>query len=116
MSHSVIDTADIASIREGRLKQVRVALGVTAFGINHIYLPPGGVGSDHDESDTGQEEVYLVLEGDGVMAVDGELLALRPERFVFVPPGTQRQVRAGDEGITFICVGAPPGRAYTPRS
>ena len=40
----------------------------------------------------------------------------RDNRFVFVPPGTQRQVRAGDEGLTFVCVGAPPGRPYVPRS
>ncbi len=116
MPYTAIDAADIESVRDGRLKRVRQALGITAFGINQIQLPPGGQGSDHDESASGQEEVYLVIEGDGVMAVDGELVELRPDRFVFVPPGTQRQVRAGDRGITFVCVGSPPGRAYEPRS
>jgi mannose-6-phosphate isomerase-like protein (cupin superfamily) len=112
--HKALDATDIEAEREGRFRRVRVALGVTAFGINHIHLPPQGQGKEHDESHTGQEEVYFILEGDGVMAVDGELVELRPDRYVFVPAGTMRQVRAGPNGVRFICVGAPPGRGYTP--
>ena len=32
------------------------------------------------------------------------------------PAGTMRQVKAGSEGITWLCVGAPPGRGYEPPS
>ena len=46
--------------REGRKRPVREALGIRAFGINQIQLPPDGEGKLHDESATGQEEVYLV--------------------------------------------------------
>jgi mannose-6-phosphate isomerase-like protein (cupin superfamily) len=116
VSYTVADAESIEAVRDGRLRRVRQALGVTAFGINQIHLPPGGAGSDHDEAATGQEELYLILEGAGVMAVDGELVELRPGRVLFVPPGTQRQVRAGGEGLVFVCVGAPPGRPYEPRS
>lgn len=114
MPYTALDASEMEAEREGRLRRVRVALGVTAFGINQITLPPGGHGREHDESATGQEEVYYVLAGTGTMAVDGDLVELRPDRYVFVPPGTMRQVRAGDEGIAYICVGAPPGRAYSP--
>ena len=48
------------------------------------------------------------------MAVDGDVVELRPNRYVFVPPGTMRQVRAGERGVSYICVGAPPGRGYEP--
>ncbi len=114
MPYKARDASQIEAEREGRLRRVRVALGVTAFGINHIELPPGGRGKEHDESVTGQEEVYLILEGSGTMAVDGDLVELRPNRYVFVPAGTTRQVRASDEGVTYLCVGAPPGRGYSP--
>ncbi len=114
MPYKVADANDIAAEREGRLRRVRIALGVSAFGINQIHLPPGGQGSRHDESATGQEEIYFVLDGDGTMAVDGDVVELQPNRYVFVPPGTTRQVQAGESGITFICIGAPPGRGYTP--
>jgi len=116
MSYAVADPSDIEAVRDGRVRRVRQALGITAFGVNQFHLGPGGQGSEHDESASGQEELYLVLDGDGVMAVDGELVELRAHRFVFVPPGTMRQVRAGDHGITYLCVGSPPGRAYEPRS
>ena len=105
---------EIEAEREGRIRRVRLALGLTAFGINHIHLLPAGQGTEHDESGTGQEEVYFILEGSGEMVVDGDVVALTPELYVFVPPGTTRQVRAGEDGITYVCIGAVPGRGYTP--
>jgi mannose-6-phosphate isomerase-like protein (cupin superfamily) len=115
MPHTALDSAAIEAEREGRLRRVRTALGVTAFGINELRLPPGASGSLHDESATGQEEVYYVLEGSGTMAVDGEEVELRPGRYVFVAPGTPRQLTAGDDGLTWLCIGCPAG-AYRPRS
>jgi mannose-6-phosphate isomerase-like protein (cupin superfamily) len=114
--YRALDASDIQAEREGRIRRVRVALGIRAFGINEIHLPPDGRGTEHDESGTGQEEVYFVLDGDGTMAVDGDLVPLRPKRYIFVPPGTTRQVRAGAHGVSYICVGAPPGRGYEPRN
>jgi mannose-6-phosphate isomerase-like protein (cupin superfamily) len=114
MPYTARHTSEIEAEREGRFRRVRVALGVTAFGINQIHLGPGGLGKEHDESATGQEEVYVVLAGSGSMAVDGDLVDLTPGSYVFVPPGTMRQVRAGEEGIDYVCVGAPPGRGYSP--
>jgi mannose-6-phosphate isomerase-like protein (cupin superfamily) len=114
MPYRALDANEIEAEREGRIRRVRVALGVSAFGLNHIHLPPEGHGREHDESATGQEEVYFVLDGDGTMAVDGDVVELRPNTYVFVPPGTMRQIRAGEHGVSFICVGAPPGRGYEP--
>jgi mannose-6-phosphate isomerase-like protein (cupin superfamily) len=115
MAHTVVDSENIPAEREGRVKRVRPALGVTAFGLNELRLPPGTSGSFHDESATGQEEVYFVLEGSGTMAVDEEVVQLRPGRYVFVPPGTARQLTAGEEGLSWLCIGCPPG-SYAPRS
>lgn len=114
MPYRALNASEIEAEREGRIRRVRLALGLSAFGLNHIHLPPEGHGKEHDESATGQEEVYFVLEGDGTMAVDGDVVELRPNTYVFVPPGTMRQVRAGENGVSFICVGAPPGRGYEP--
>jgi mannose-6-phosphate isomerase-like protein (cupin superfamily) len=114
VAYKAIDATDIEAEREGRIRRVRVALGITAFGVNHIHLPPNGHGSEHDEARTGQEELYLVLDGRGTMAVDGDIVELKPQRYVFVPPGTTRQIRAGEAGISYLCIGAPPGRGYEP--
>jgi len=115
MPYAVADAASLEAEREGRLKRVRQALGVSAFGINQLHLDAGASGSAHDEAASGQEEVYFVLEGSGTMAVDGDTVELVPGRYVFVPPGTARQLTAGPHGLTWICVGCPPG-CYRPRS
>jgi quercetin dioxygenase-like cupin family protein len=115
MPYKALHESEIEAEREGRVKRIRTALGVSAFGINQMTFAPGGTGSVHDESATGQEEVYLVLAGGGTLAVDGEEVPLRTGSYVFVAPGTKRQVRAGEAGLTYVCVGSPPGRGYEPR-
>lgn len=115
MPYSFADSGTLAAERDGRLKRVRAALGVTAFGINELRLPPGASGSRHDESATGQEEVYYVLDGSGTIEIEDDVLDLEPGRYVFVSPGTTRQLTAGDDGLAWICIGCPPG-AYAPRA
>jgi uncharacterized cupin superfamily protein len=77
---------------------VRRQLGVRAFGINWIDLPPDAVGREHDESDTGQEEVTVVVRGSGTYRIDGEELSVREGDFLRFDPATTRvlsQARTG---------------------
>jgi mannose-6-phosphate isomerase-like protein (cupin superfamily) len=99
----------------GAVRFVRRRLNASAFGINWYDLLPGVIGREHDESDTGQEEVYVVVKGSGTMTIDGEVVPLRPGVFVRVDPGSTRVPQAGDAGLTFVAVGSPPGRSYEPR-
>jgi uncharacterized cupin superfamily protein len=110
VAYAVVDASDF----DGRRKQIRQALGVTAFGINQYDSPPGYEGFAHDELDSGQEEVYVALAGAGTIRIDGEELDLAPGRYVFVPPELTRQVVAGPEGLSYVVVGSRPG-AYAPR-
>ncbi len=117
MPYTAVDVADVEPRRGGEhgLRQMRRALGVSALGINYISLPPNSEGPEHDESTTGQEEVYVILSGDGVLRVAGDELPLVPGRWIFVAPGTPRQVVSGDEGVAWLCAGAVPGGAYVAR-
>ena len=110
MAYAVAD----ASSFEGRRKQIRQALGVSAFGINQYDSPPGFEGRPHDELDSGQEEVYVALAGIGMIRIEDEELDFGPGRYVFVPPELTRQVVAGPEGLSYLVVGSSPG-AYVPR-
>jgi mannose-6-phosphate isomerase-like protein (cupin superfamily) len=94
---------------------IRRRLKATAFGINWFELRPGVVGREHDESDTGQEEVYVVVRGSGTMTVDGEVVPLCPGTFVRVDPSSTRVPTAGDDGLVFVAVGSPDTTAYEPR-
>jgi uncharacterized cupin superfamily protein len=76
MAYAVADVEDIP-YTWGTFKFVRQRLGATAFGFAQIDFPPGKVGSEHDETESGQEEVYLTLSGGGTLDVDGEQVEMR---------------------------------------
>ncbi len=54
-----------------------------------------------------QEEVYVVVDGGGRMAVDDEVFELRKWDAVRVPPGSWRGYEAGPDGLELIIIGAP---------
>jgi mannose-6-phosphate isomerase-like protein (cupin superfamily) len=95
-------------------KLARASLGVTSFGMQIISLPPnsGEFYPNHDHLHDGQEEVYVVLDGGGAIAIDGEQVALAPDMAVRVSPGSKRQLLPGGEGMRVLVVGGVPGRPY----
>ena len=115
MPYEIVDAADVEPTYGGVFRQIRQRLGVQAFGVNQVDLPPHAEGRRHDHADSGQEEVYLVLAGDGVMVVDGEEVELRPGRYVFVAAASVRQPVAGPAGLSWVVVGAPPQDGWEPQ-
>jgi mannose-6-phosphate isomerase-like protein (cupin superfamily) len=116
VAYDVLDVNEIEGEGPGgAVRFVRRRLNATAFGINWYELGPGQVGREHDESESGQEEVYVVVRGSGTMTVDGEVVPLRTGMFVRVDPESTRVPAAGDAGLTFVAVGSPAGRGYEPR-
>jgi hypothetical protein len=96
--------------RRGRDIPVREHFGIRAFGINAF--TPGEDGTligEHDESGSGQEELYIVLEGNATFEVDGETVDAPAGTFVFVRPESRR--KATGDG-TVLALGATPGEAY----
>ena len=91
MSYAVFDTSSV----EGRRKLVARELGARAIRLNHFDSEPGREGHEHDERESGQEEIYIPLRGRGVLRVDGAEVTLDPGRYVLVPPEATRQVVAG---------------------
>ena len=91
-------------------RKVRRALGVTAFGVNAIVLPPGyETGSHfHDE----QEELYFLHSGRVAIEFgDGEAQELGPGGFAWVDAPTHRKVRnlSDSEGAVYVVVGGKDG-------
>jgi quercetin dioxygenase-like cupin family protein len=113
MSYTIVQAADVEPAF-GAFRKMRAALGVEGFGINQVELPAGASGREHDETSSGQEEVYVVLSGAGRMTVDGEDVPLRAGTWLRIDAGSTRLPTAGPDGMTFIAVGGPPGQAYTP--
>jgi mannose-6-phosphate isomerase-like protein (cupin superfamily) len=115
MGYSVAHVDEIeGSGPGGAFHFVRRELGVAAFGINWVNLPPNSEGREHDEAETGQEEVNVVIRGSGTYRIEGEDVPVRVGSFVRFDPGTTRMPIAGPEGMTMIAVGARRG-SYEPR-
>jgi uncharacterized cupin superfamily protein len=88
-----------------RFVRLRQQLGVTSFGLNLIVLRPGQRGRIHRHER--QEEVYLVLDGELTLIVDGEERPrLRRGEAVRVAPELRRQlVNAGREACAILAIG-----------
>ena len=55
-----------------------------------------------------QEQVYYVLEGEGVLTLDDESHLLRPHDYVYVPAGVRHSfTNTGLAGLVFIVVTTP---------
>jgi hypothetical protein len=98
----------------GAVRFVRRELGVEAFGINWFELPANAEGREHDESDTEQEEVNVIVRGSGVYRIEGEEVPFAAGTIFRFDPETTRQPVAGPDGFTMLAIGARRG-SYEPR-
>jgi mannose-6-phosphate isomerase-like protein (cupin superfamily) len=99
---------------DGFARLVREGTGITAFGAQIMNLPPDYATHSHDESESGQEELYIALRGSGHVLIDAEdkKLPLDADHLVKVDPGVARTLTSGPEGLRALCVGGTPGKAY----
>jgi hypothetical protein len=88
---------------------IREHLGIHAFGFT-IRTPEDGIlVNEHDEASTGQEELYVVLEGDVRFEIDGDAVDATPGTLLSVAPESRR--KATGDG-TILVIGGKPGEAY----
>ena len=88
---------------------MRRALGVTAFGVNAIVMPPGFDGFLHYHER--QDELYFVHRGRARVEVDGEVRELGPGGLVHVEATTPRKVSnaSSEEDLVLLVVGGKDG-------
>lgn len=55
-----------------------------------------------------QEQVYYVLEGEGVLTLEKDKHLMRPHDYVYVPPGVRHSfTNTGTNGLVFLVVTTP---------
>ena len=54
------------------------------------------------------EELYSVLEGGGLMEIDGDERQVGPGDTILIPPGARHRFVAGPGGARFLCCCSPP--------
>jgi len=71
------------------------------------WLEPGQSTQRHYHARS--EELYVLLEGEGEMEVDGDRSQVGPGEAVLIPPGARHQITASEGGpLRFLCCCAPP--------
>jgi uncharacterized cupin superfamily protein len=102
-----------------RRRNLGVAVGSKDTGIQHVEVAPGKESAPmHCHSS--EEEIFVVLAGDGTLVLDQEETAVHTGHVISRPAGTgiSHMFRAGAEGLTYLAYGQrdPNDICYYPRS
>ncbi|WP_254840284.1 cupin domain-containing protein [Natronomonas marina] len=117
MDYATASTDDLDSVvpeEYGGMWFFREPLGCESLGVTLLELEPGGKGKAHDHAGDGQEEVYLVVDGELTVRLGGDEDAppeteatLAAGEAVRVGPGTRRQLHNhGDDRVRVVVAGA----------
>ena len=111
---TVREIDEMDAIHGGLARRARAELGVTAWGMQVLTLPPNWDGYPehlHDAAafDPNQEEVYIPLEGSATLVADGAEFALRPGTMARVGPEQARRILPGPDGVRLVALGGKPG-------
>jgi uncharacterized cupin superfamily protein len=95
------------------------AVGSVATGLGHVVVAPGKQSTPlHCHSV--EEEMFVILEGEGVALLGEDEHPVRPGTVVACPPatGVGHTFRAGDAGLTYLAYGTrdPSDMCYYPHS
>jgi mannose-6-phosphate isomerase-like protein (cupin superfamily) len=104
---------ELQSIHGGIVKLAGAELEVESFGLQVLDFPAAFADyPEHDHSEDGQEEVYVVLRGSAEFTVDAERVSLDAGGMLRVPAGSKRRLEPGPDGVRILAIGCTPGRAY----
>ena len=93
----------------------RKSLGLRSFGMNVVELAPGETIPEHDETESDQEEVFIVLSGDATMVIDSEDHPAPAGTYARLDPEPKRTVvNRSDTDVTVLILSAPRTSGYTP--
>lgn len=101
------------------VRNLGVAAGSRRTGLRHYSLAPGKLGPP-PHCHSAEEELFVVLDGEGILLLGEEEHAVRRGHVVARPAGTRvaHAFRAGDGGLAYLAYGTrePNDIAYYPRS
>ena len=101
--------------RTGNWLLARRTLGLRAFGMNLVEIPPGEQIPEHDETGRDQEEVFVFLSGSPSIVVEGEEIPAPEGTLARLDPEVRRTVanHGSDPALVLIC-SAPRDSGYEP--
>jgi mannose-6-phosphate isomerase-like protein (cupin superfamily) len=102
-----VDVTSLAAVEPFTTKDgslIRELQRTQAQSLAEAKLEPGQVTERHYHR--ASEEIYFLLDGTGVLELDGQLRDVQSGDAVLIPPGTWHQIRAL-EPLRFLCCCSP---------
>jgi quercetin dioxygenase-like cupin family protein len=91
----------------------RKSLGAEAFGFNVVDIEAGGEIPAHDHAGDKQEEVFIILEGQGKIVTDGKEHDAPAGTFCRFAPEVNRTIRnESDAPLRALLIGVPVDSGY----
>jgi uncharacterized cupin superfamily protein len=95
----------------------RKTLGAEAFGFNVVDIAPGGEIPAHDHAEEGQEEVFIILDGQGTIVTGDEEHDAPAGTYCRFAPAVNRTIRnESDAPVRALLIGVPMKSGYEPMS
>jgi mannose-6-phosphate isomerase-like protein (cupin superfamily) len=107
-----LDEVETASHRGSNLIPVRHKLGFRPAGVNAWKADTGGQLIPPHEEDSGNEELYVVVQGRATFTVGDESADAPSGTLVYVPPEVMRTAVAAEDGTIVFVVGGSVGAAF----
>lgn len=114
------DIKDIPPMEDSFTKgwhSIRWHFGIKGFGVNAITRKKGEwLTKEHDELATGQQELFIITEGEAVFTIDGKKVTAPTGTAIAVEPEVKRAADALKTPTTMLIIGGHPNKKYVPQS
>ena len=91
----------------------RKSLGAESFGFNVVDIAPGGQIPEHDHSGDDQEEVFIILDGEGTIVANDEEHAAPAGTYARYAPEVKRTIRnQSNANVRALLIGVPVESGY----
>ncbi|HEV8573642.1 MAG TPA: cupin domain-containing protein [Dehalococcoidia bacterium] len=107
-----IQPLNTAPVNERGGQTSHLLLGREQFGSKNLAITwvegaPGSMQAVHGHPDN--EQVYVIVRGQGVMQVGDDMQEVGEGTLVFIPPGAAHAIKnTGDEPLVFVSATSPP--------
>ena len=106
MAYTKVNYDDVEPVSDG-LHFLREPLDAEHLGVSVLECDPGWSGMEHDHADEGQEEVYVLVDGEATVTVDGEEVRMEAGDALRISADATRRIDNDDSESRFVLVGAP---------
>lgn len=111
MGYATASKSEVESVMPeeyGGMWFLKEALDTEHLGVTVLEMEPGAKGKRHSHEGDGQEEVYVVVEGEVTVDLGGDAVTLGGGEAIRIDPGTERQIHNdGDVRAKLVLAGAP---------